>query len=448
MKLLVIDDDVRNLELVSAALEQEGLEISTANDPEHGLGLFAKERPSIVLVDLMMPKMSGLQVLEEIVRLDPATEVILMTAHYSSDSAVEAIKLGAADYLNKPLALARLRSRVSVFVAEAQRRFKAAALDHELLDTYQFHGIIGRSPLMLEMFSRIQRIAPHYRTALVLGATGTGKELVARALHDESPVGQKKFATWNCSAVVESLFESELFGHVKGAFTGAMQDKVGLFEYADGGTLFLDEIGEMPLNVQAKLLRVLQSHEIQRVGSPAVRKVNVRVVAATHRDLRSLVSEGKFREDLFYRISMAPISVPSLWERREDIPLLQRHFVDKFSNEYNKPVRGLTRRAQALIARYHWPGNVRELENVVANACMMVSGDVIDVVDLPADLKGAASPQSSSEFEMLTMEEVQHRHATRVLETLGGNKLKAAEMLGISRGSLYRILKGEVEQET
>jgi DNA-binding NtrC family response regulator len=368
--------------------------------------------------------------------------VILMTGHYSSDSAVEAIKMGAADYINKPLELDKLRARISGLVAEAQRRFTAAALDHELLNAYQFHGIIGRSPLMLEVFSRIQRIAPHFRTALILGATGTGKELVARSLHEESPVSQKKFATWNCSAVVESLFESELFGHVKGAFTGATQDKVGLFEYADGGTLFLDEIGEMPLNVQAKLLRVLQSQEIQRVGSPAVRKVNVRVVAATHRDLRSLVAEGKFREDLFYRISMAPISVPSLWERREDIPLLLRHFVEKFSAEYHKPIQGLTRRAQTVIARYNWPGNVRELENVIANACMMVAGDVIDVADLPGELKSTASAQNSSEYQVLTMDEIQHQHATRVLESLGGNKLKAAEMLGISRGSLYRILKG------
>jgi transcriptional regulator with PAS, ATPase and Fis domain len=300
---------------------------------------------------------------------------------------------------------------------------------------------------MLEMFSRIRRVAPHYKTALILGATGTGKELVARALHDESPVNAQRFAVWNCAAVVETLFESELFGYVKGAFTGATQDKVGLFEYANGGTVFLDEIGEMPLNAQAKLLRVLQSHEIQRVGSPAVRKVDVRVVAATHRDLRSLVTQGKFREDLFYRISTVPLHVPSLWERREDIPLLQRHFLERFSAEYKKPVRGMTRRAQTLLARYNWPGNVRELENVIANACMMVSGEVIDVADLPEGMKYAASTQASTGYELISMEEVQHRHAMRVLELLEGNKLKAAEVLGISRGSLYRILKSEAASE-
>jgi len=441
IKLLIIDDDPQNLEIISAALQQHHVDITAATDPEEGLELFSRRRPGIVLCDLMMPKLSGMEVLERIVAIDPATEVILMTAHYSTDSAVEAIKKGAADYLTKPIELNRLRSRVATLVDEAEKRFRSAQLDQELVDNYRFCGIIGRSPLMVEMFARIQRVAPHYRTVLVTGATGTGKELVARALHSLSPAAPKQLAVCNCSAVAESLVESELFGYVKGAFTGALQDKAGLFEYANGGTVFLDEIGEMPLNLQAKLLRVLQNHEIQRIGSPAVKKVDLRVVAATHRDLKALVREGKFREDLFYRLAVVQITVPSLSERREDLPLLERHFIERFSAEYKKPVHGLTRRAQAVFSRHAWPGNVRQLENAIANACMMTATEVVDVGDLPESMRAGDTVASSDSQGLMTMEEVQRRHAARVLEELGGNKLRAAEILGISRGTLYRLLR-------
>lgn len=441
VKLLAIDDDPQNLEIITDTLQPQGIAISTATDPEQGLELFAKLRPLIVLCDLMMPKLSGMEVLERIVAIEPATEVILMTAHYSTDSAVEAIKKGAADYVTKPIELNRLRSRVANLVSEAERRLRSAQLDQELVETHRFCGIIGWSPLMLEMFARIRRVAPHYRTTLVTGATGTGKELVARALHSLSPAAPKQFAVCNCSAVAESLVESELFGYVKGAFTGALQDKIGLFEYASGGTVFLDEIGEMPLNLQAKLLRVLQEHEIQRVGSPAARKVDLRVVAATHRDLRTLVQEGKFREDLFYRLSAVEIAVPALAERREDLPLLERHFIERFSAEYKKPIQGLTRRAQALFSRHAWPGNVRQLENTIANACMMTGTDVIDVGDLPEGFRILEAAAHSVSPELMTMDALQRLHAARVLEAFGGNKVKAAEVLGISRGSLYRLLR-------
>jgi DNA-binding NtrC family response regulator len=441
IRLLAIDDDPQNLEIITATLQAQHIEISTATDPEQGLELFSKLRPLIVLCDLMMPKLSGMEVLERIIAIDPATEVILMTAHYSTDSAVEAIKKGAADYATKPIELGRLRSLVASLVDEAEKRFQAAQLYHDLVDAHRFCGIIGRSPLMLEMFAKIRRVAPHYRTALVRGATGTGKELVAHALHSLSPVAGKQMATCNCSAVAESLVESELFGYVKGAFTGALQDKVGLFEFANGGTVFLDEIGEMPLNVQAKLLRVLQNHEIQRVGSPSVRKIDVRVVAATHRDLKALVQDGKFREDLFYRLSVVEITVPALWERREDLPLLEQHFIERFSAEYKKPIHGLTRRAQSLFSRHPWPGNVRQLENAIANACMMTASEVIDVGDLPESIRTVEAAAHSGSFGMMTMEELQRQHAARVLDALGGNKVKAAEVLGISRGSLYRLLR-------
>ena len=441
IKLLAIDDDPQNLELISEALQQHQVEISTATDPEQGLEIFSRIRPAIVLCDLMMPKISGMEVLERIVSIDPATEVILMTAHYSTDSAVEAIKKGAADYLTKPIELVRLRSRIATLIDEAGLRFRSAQLDQELVDTYRFCGIIGRSPLMLEMFAKIRRVAPHYRSALITGATGTGKELVARALHELSPAASKQFAVCNCSAVSESLVESELFGYVKGAFTGATQDKLGLFEYANGGTVFLDEIGEMPLNLQAKLLRVLQNREIQRVGSPAVRKVDLRVVAATHRDLQALVKEGKFREDLFYRLSAVEITVPSLSQRREDLPLLEHYFIERFSADYNKPVHGMTRRTQALFSRLPWRGNVRELENAIAHACMMTSAGTIDVADLPEGLRATHPSESTDSVDLATMEEIQRRHAIRVLTAVGGNKVRAAEVLGISRGSLYRLIR-------
>lgn len=447
IKLLAIDDDPQNLEIVSAALEQQHLKIFTAADPETGLELFSQIRPAIVLCDLMMPKLSGMDVLERIVSIDPGAEVVLMTAHYSTDSAVEAIKKGAADYVTKPIELSRLRSRVATLINEAELRFRSAQLDQELVDAYRFCGIIGRSPLMLEMFAKVRRVAPHYRSALITGATGTGKELVARALHELSPAASKQFAVCNCSAVSESLIESELFGYVRGAFTGAQQDKLGLFEYANGGTVFLDEIGEMPLGLQAKLLRVLQNREIQRIGSPAVKKVDFRVVAATHRDLRALVKDGKFREDLFYRLSAIEIGVPSLRQRREDLPLLEHYFLERFSADYNKPIHGMTRRVQALFSRHPWHGNVRELENAIAHACMMTSGVTIDIADLPEAIRASQTTEDCEVSDLASMEEVQRRHALQVLNAVRGNKVKAAEILDISRGSLYRLLREHDPQE-
>jgi DNA-binding NtrC family response regulator len=314
-------------------------------------------------------------------------------------------------------------------------------LENELLENFEFHGMIGRSPLMLELISQIRRVAPHFRSVLVTGPTGVGKELVARALHRLSPGEKGNFVALNCSSISETLAESELFGHVKGAFTGAQQDKVGVFEYADGGTAMLDEIGEMPLTLQAKLLRVLQNQELQRVGSPAVRKVNVRVVAATNRDLPDMVRQGKFREDLYFRLCMIELRVPALAERREDLPMLQRHFLKSFAAQYKKPLAGLTRRAQALLARYSWPGNVRELENVIGLACMMTESEVIDVRDLPERIQNSR-PADNAESEVeLTLDQIAHLHAQRVLAHVGGNKVRAAEILGISRTYLYDLLK-------
>jgi DNA-binding NtrC family response regulator len=439
LKLLVIDDNAETLRFIRDALASDQLEILTADNPETGLELFFQHHPLIVLVDLMMPKISGMQVLETFVAADPAVEVILITAYYSTESAVEAIQKGAYDYLTKPLDLEKLRARIGSIQAEAERRERTAQLDRALLDVYEFEGMIGRSPLMLEVFARIRRVSPHFKTILVTGNTGTGKELVARALHRLSPVSAKPFAVVNCSALVETLLESELFGYVKGAFTGAVRDKVGVFEYADGGTVFLDEIGELPMSAQAKLLRVLQNQEVQRVGSPVPQMVNVRVIAATNRDLKSRIAEGAFREDLYYRLAMVEIALPPLADRKEDLPLLQRALVSKFAAQYHKEIHGITRRAQARLARHSWPGNVRELENVIGNACIMVQGNVIDINDLPELLRRREDPMEN-ESGILTLEQVQGRHVLDVLHRVRGNKLRAAEALGIGRGTLYEML--------
>jgi DNA-binding NtrC family response regulator len=403
-----------------------------------------------VLTDLVMPHLSGLDVLERIMEVDPATEVILMTAHYSYESAVEAIKKGASDYLIKPISLPTLRERVGRLVEEARKRQRSLHLEDELRTNSEFEGIIGRSPLMWEMFSRIRRVSPHYRAVLITGGTGTGKDLAARALHQLSPVSSGRYVVLNCSAVVETLFESELFGHVKGSFTGATHDKPGLFEHAHGGTLFPDEIGDMPLATQAKLLRVLQNQEVQRVGALSARKVDVRVVAATNHDLRALIAEKRFREDLYYRLSMVEIQVPRLAERKEDLPLLQRHFITRFAAACKKEIRGLTRRAQIRLSQHSWPGNVRELENVVGHGAMMTMADMVDVQDLPPYLQTGAEHAEQVATPLArcfgSLEEQARLLFVRTLEASGGNQSKAARLLRIGRDALrYKLKKHNLE---
>ncbi len=440
LKILAIDDDAQNLEMIKLALEREGLEILTSQDPEAGLEMFLRMRPKLVLLDLVMPKLGGMELLQRILAVDPGAEVILITAHYSAESAVEAIQKGATDYLTKPLDIEKLRSRVSTLIGDAETRQKTLRLDQELIDAYQFEGMVGRSPLMLEVYAKIRRIGPHFRTVLVTGATGTGKELVARALHRLSPAASGPFVVCNCSALVDTLVESELFGYVRGAFTGATQDKVGMFEHADHGTIFMDEVGELAPAAQAKLLRVLQNRQVQRVGSLTTRNVDVRVIAATHRNLKAMVRDGQFREDLYYRLAVVEIPLPPLASRREDLPLLERYFLRKFSEEYSKQIAGMSRRAQARLATYSWPGNVRELENVVGNACMMVDGNIIDIGDLPERLRTSISQEVGGDETFLSLEELQRRHILRVLEGVGGNKARAAEVLGIGRATIYQIL--------
>jgi len=457
LSVVIIDDNPGSLELLSSALARQDVRLFTAEGPQIGLDLVYKHHPQIVLTDLIMPGMSGLEVLDRIVEFDSSIDVILMTAHYTTESAVDAIKRGASDYLNKPVSLSTLRGRVAALIEEAQRRFRAADIEGELLESSRLGGMIGNSPAMWAVFSKIRRIAPHFRTVLVTGATGTGKDLVAQTLHKSSPAASGHFVVLNCSAVVETLFESELFGHVKGAFTGATSDKIGLFEFANNGVLFLDEIGDMPLSTQAKLLRALQNQEIQRVGSLQAHKVNVRVIAATHRDLRSAIAENRFREDLYYRLSMVEIRTPPLSERTGDLALLTRYCVRKFAHEFGRSIVGLTPRAEIALARHNWPGNVRELENVIGHACMMATSDRIDVRDLPDYLQSvqsqAQSDGSSSRMQaasenmgLSSLDAQERRLVVDAMNQSNGNQSEAARLLKIGRDALrYKLKKFGIE---
>ncbi len=441
--ILVIDPDVGVSEEIGRALAGLPVAVLRTGNRAEGVDFYRRFLPQMVFMDSGFddPKVP----LHDLFAGDSALEVVLMTHGRTETTALEAVARGASDVLSKPLATSKLQRLVSGFVAQAERRRQTGELDKELLEAYQFQGMVGRSPRMLEVFSRIRRVAPLFQTVLVTGATGTGKELIARALHNLSPRSREKFAVCNCSALTETLLESQLFGHVKGAFTGATHDRAGLFEYAAGGTLFLDEIGELSLGAQAKLLRILQSQELQRVGSPVTRTVDVHVIAATNRDVRELAAKGLFRQDLFYRLSMIEVQLPSLADRMEDLPLLQQHFLRYFSTKYGKELKGISRRAQIFLTRHSWPGNVRELENVIGNACIMAQGKIVSDADLPEAIRApVATPEKAA--GSMTLQEVQSRHLDYVLKLVEGNKARAAEILGVSRATVYDMLARRTRQ--
>jgi DNA-binding NtrC family response regulator len=440
--VVAIARDGASREVIQATLEAQGIRILVSGDADEGWDLVRGAHADAILVEGRVAH--GTSLLERIADWDPGAQVLLLTDRYTAESAVSGIREGACDYLSMPLSAETLRQRVGELLREASLRRETRDLDGRLLENFRFHGMAGRSPQMLETFARIRRVAPHYRIALIGGATGTGKELVAHALHELSPVAAKRFAICNCSAIVETLVESELFGHVKGAFTGATHDRPGLFEYAQGGTVFLDEIADMPLTTQSKLLRVVQNQELQRVGSPEVRKVDVRIIAATNRDMRALVAENLFRQDLYYRLSMIELKLPTLAERKEDLPLLQRHFVEKLARGYGKHIGGISRRAQALLSRHAWPGNVRELENVLGYACMMTDSEFIDARNLPDYLQNEVPERASAAPDLMPLADLERRYTQHVLQRMSGNKLRAAHVMGISRATLYRILRDGV----
>ncbi|HET7617956.1 MAG TPA: sigma-54 dependent transcriptional regulator [Vicinamibacterales bacterium] len=441
--LVVIDDEQGILDVVSRFAHRAGFEVVTCAGGRAGIDTIRERRADLVMVDLRMPDVGGLDVLRAIRETDACCQAVLMTGYASVDTAVEAIKLGAMDYLSKPLDFARLEQLLAGVRDDIERRRHILAVEGDVAKRLEFCGMIGRGGIMQDLFGMVRRLAPHVRTALITGETGTGKELVARALHKIGPRRDRRFVTVNCSAVVETLFESELFGHVRGAFTGATDNKPGLFELADGGTLFLDEIGELPLSVQAKLLRVLELGEVHRVGSLEPRKVNVHVIAATNRDLRTEVGAGRFRSDLYYRLNVVELRLPPLRDRREDIPYLTAAFVRETSARLEKPLLGLTAAAERLLISAAWEGNVRELRNVIERACILADGEFITerelAVSMPTLIMGTAPAAPPAEADLLV--NVEREHIQRALSRANGNKKAAARMLGLSRRALYRRLE-------
>jgi DNA-binding NtrC family response regulator len=449
-QLVVVDDEQGILDVIGRFAERAGYEVVTHSSGRAAIAQLQAARADLVMVDLRMPEVGGLDVLRAIRDIDPRTQAVLMTGYASVETAVEAIKLGATDYLSKPLDFGRLEQLLAGVRDDIERRRSLLAIESDIARRLEFCGMIGRGPLMQELFGMIRRLAPHVRTALVTGETGTGKELVARALHRMGPRRDRRFVTVNCSAVVESLFESELFGHARGAFTGATENKIGLFEVADNGTLFLDEIGELPTNVQAKLLRVLELGEVHRVGSLEPRRVNVHVIAATNRDLRAEVAAGRFRSDLYYRLNIVEVKLPPLRERREDIPYLTAAFVRESGERLQKPLLGLTPGAERLLGAAAWDGNVRELRNVIERACILADGDFITerelAVSMPAvtftpgrQAVATAAAETAASGDLLV--NVEREHIQKALLRSNGNKKAAARMLGLSRRALYRRLE-------
>jgi DNA-binding NtrC family response regulator len=438
----ILDDDQSQLNVLAAQMADMGYEAIATADPEEALRLVRSGRCRLVLADAQMPGMDGYAFLDRALRSGPGIHIIVMTGNYTLDSALEAIRHGATDFLPKPIDRIGLKRTLDEVAALYDQWRRVRALEEQLLRDLEFHGMVGKSPAMLEVFDFARKVAKHYTNVLIAGPTGTGKEVVARAIHQMSPVSQQRLEVCNCSTLVDTRLESQLFGHVRGAFTGATDTRPGLFEYANGGTVFLDEVSETSLTMQAKLLRVIQNREIQRVGSPEVRRVNVRLIAATNRDLRAEALAGRFREDLFYRLSSIQIRIPSLIERLEDIPLLTQFFLKKYNEAYGRNFAGLTRRAQSVLLQHNWPGNVRELENVISSACITAGGEFIDLDDLPEHMQRREPRSLQGEgWRPLSLDDVRKVHIQRVLTMCQGNRLRAAQILGIGRTSLYRYLK-------
>jgi len=452
--LLVVDDEAPVLRVIERLAAKAGYDVLTCGGGVDAMRELLRRPADLAMVDLRMPDVNGLDLLRQIRATVPGCEVILMTGHAAVDSAVEAIKLGAREYLAKPFDNDRVRELLTDIRVELERRAHVTALESQVARQLEYYGMIGRSAAMHEVFSLITRLAPHAKVVLITGETGTGKELAARAFHQAGPRRNKAFVTINCSAVVDTLFESELFGHVRGAFTGAVEAKAGVFELAHGGMLFLDEVGELPLSVQAKLLRALENGEVQRVGSLQPKRVDVTVVAASNRDLRAEVAAGRFRGDLFYRLNVCEVLLPPLRERREDIPYLTAAFLRDAAQRTRKPITGLTPQAERRLFNARWDGNVRELKNVVERACMLADGTQISERELtgafgpegtlravePSLPRAARPPAESAAPGTLPLEQIERDHILDVLRQVHGNRMAAAKLLGISRRALYRRL--------
>ena len=440
-RILVVDDEPTQLELVGGFLRRQGFEVVEAASGRAAVARLKEEPFDLVLTDQRMPDLSGLDVLEAVRAASPDTAVVIMTAYGTIVTAVSAVKAGAADYLAKPLNLDELLHRIHQIQDRRRLLTENRELRAALAERHRVEGIIGESGAMQEVLSVVRRVAPSDATVLIRGESGTGKELIAKAIHYASPRAARALVKVNCAALAENLLEAELFGHEKGAFTGAVAARKGRFELADGGSLFLDEIGDLPPHLQVKLLRVLQEREFERVGSSRPVKVDVRLLAATHRNLEALVRDGRFRDDLYYRINVVTIQLPPLRERREDLLLLVDHFLRVFADKNGKGIRGLTREARAALLRYDYPGNVRELENLIERAVVLTRDDVIGLTDLPLTLDAQAAEAESGTGLVAAVEGLERRMIREALAKAEGIQTRAAELLGIGERVLRYKLK-------
>lgn len=441
--ILIVDDELEMRQLLRELLEEEGYQVEVASDGQDAIDRMGHRDFPVVLTDLRMKGMGGLGLLEHVVRAHPETNLVMMTAFGTVESAVEAMKQGAFDYLTKPIKTDELLLTIKKALSEALLRQEVQQLRQHVTREYSFDQILGKSKPMKEIFDLIRRVADSQTNILITGESGTGKELVAKAIHFNSQRRGAPFVPVNCAAIPELLLESELFGHVRGAFTDAKTDKRGLFEEAQGGTLFLDEISEMPMMLQAKLLRAVQEREIRRVGATKSLSMNVRLIAATNVKLAEEVKAKRFREDLFYRLNVIEIRLPPLRDRREDIPLLVHGLLHKSLSAQEKQVAGVMESAMARLMDYAWPGNVRELENVIERAATLTQGNKITLDDLPSGIReitGEGQIIEDAAEHVMSLEELEHAYIRRVLEKMGGNKYQTAHVLGIDRKTLYRKL--------
>jgi two-component system response regulator HydG len=447
VRVLIVDNDAAHAAAVAESLQRVGYHCKVATSGTRGAAVLEDETFDIVITDLVMNDVDGLEILKRAKESQPEAEVILVTGHGTVPSAVAAMQQGAYSYLLKPLDLGQLRAVTENAAANLRLRRTNAELNRRLDERFGFEGVVGTSPKMNDVIQLLKRIAPTNASVLIQGETGTGKELVAQAIHQNSPRKNKTFVALNCAALSENILESELFGHVKGAFTDASTDRIGKFEYANGGTLFLDEVGDMPLATQIKLLRVLENGEITRVGSNDPLKVNVRILSATNRNLEKQIAAGTFRSDLYHRLKVVTVVLPRLVERSQDIPLLIEHFIKQFAKRHDKPIKSMSTAARRRLMAYDWPGNVRQLRNVVESMVVVDYDGVLDVDDLPAELAGPTDSAPEATGDSLgslvgkPLTEIERLCIAETLKLTGGNREEAAAMLGIGERTLYRKIK-------
>jgi DNA-binding NtrC family response regulator len=448
-RLLIVDDEPNMLRVLELQLSSAGFAVEKAANAEQALPILDRGGLDMVLTDLKLPGMDGLELLGRIRGMDSSLPVIIMTAYGTVETAVQAMKAGASDYVLKPFSLDDLMLTIEKVLELHALRAENRRLRDELGRRYQFDNIIGPSAAMQEVFAAVSRVAPTRATVLLAGESGIGKDLIARAIHHHSPRRDRPFVKISCSAIPENLMESELFGYEKGAFTGATASRAGKFEQADGGTVFLDEIGDVPPQVQVKLLRVLQEREFERLGSNKTQKVDVRIVAATNQDLRAALEQGAFREDLYYRLNVVPINIPPLRNRKEDILLLVEHFLAKYRDETGGRIQSVTPAAMERVLSYHWPGNVRELENIIQRAMVLAPGPALQPADIQLDSERQAAPTGDKlPFvpDGMTLDQYEQELIREALRRAGGNKSQAARLLGLTRNALrYRLTQMGIE---